>query len=200
MTRETLFHPGAEFDGETLAGLDLGGVRAADVSLVDCVLRAPRFDDVRLEGLRLIDSTVTDAAGSVLRAGESVWRDAAWTGGRVGVVDAPDATLMRVEFADGKLDLLNLSSARLSTVTLTRMTIGELVLAEASGLDVVLVDCTVGVLDLHRARVKNLDVSESRLTDEVRGLNGLGGVVLSLEQTQDLAVALAQHLGARVRD
>lgn len=190
--------PGADLDGDVLDRVDLSGVRAPDVSMVDCELTGCVLDGAVLDGLRLVDTTIAEASGSVLRSLGGVWRDSEWRGCRFGALDASSAKLTRVEFVDCKIDLLNLAGADLTDVTLTRVRIGELALGDASGKGVKLVDCTVGVLELHNTRIDPLDISGSTLTDEVRGLNGLRGVVLSERQCLDLAPAMARFLGARL--
>ena len=193
-----MIQSGADFDGDTLDHLDFTGVRARDVSFVDSTLDGCTFADTRLDGARVIDSVVRDCSGVGVQLASSVWREASIVGGRLGVLDLSDSDLTRVTITDCKIDFLNLRASRLRELTLRRVQVGELDCGGATGRRVLVDDCTVGVLDVQQARVDGLDVSTSVLVDEVRGLTGFRGLVLSAEQARDLGPALAAELGARV--
>lgn len=190
---------GADLDGERLADLDLTGVKAGDVRMLECEVADCRMDEARLTGIRVVDSTWVRVAASGLAMSHANWRDAEIKDSRFGLLDLSASSLLRMTITDTKVDYLNVRGSTINEVVLTRVRIGEVSLTDAVGTSLKFVDCTVGTVELHNSRVTTVDLSSSSL-EKIDGLDSLRGVVLNLEQVLDLAPALVTHLGARIAD
>ncbi len=190
---------GADLDGERLADLDLTGVKAGDVRMLECEVADCRMDETRLTGIRVVDSSWVRVAASGLAMSHANWRDAAIKDSRFGLLDLSASSLLRMSITDTKIDYLNLRGTTINEVVLTRVRIGEVSLSDALGTSLTFVDCTVGTVELHNSRVTIVDLSTSAL-EKIDGLDSLRGVVLNLEQVLDLAPAVVTHLGATIAD
>jgi hypothetical protein len=82
---------------------------------------------------------------------------------------------------------------------LTRVTLGEMSLSDATGTSLALTDCTVETVELHNGRVTTIDLSASTV-NRIDGLDSLRGVILNVNQVLDFAPAMATHLGATIAD
>ena len=170
---------------------------AAHAHLVEC-----RLDEASLTRLDLAGATLTDVAVTGLRTAE---------------VSAPDGAWRNVEVTGGRIGTLAGLRMRWDAVTLRSVRIDYLSLPSAEMADVLIVDCTIGALDLPEARldrvrfdgtrVEEVDTRRIRATDlDLRGLEAasftdvraLAGAWLEPRQVEFHALAFAEALGIRV--
>lgn len=180
-----------------IAGL-AGDVDASHGRLAESELVAASVDRLDLGGATLADVRVADVRATELRARDGRWRNVLVAGGRVGTLDLSRADLDGVELRGLRIDYLSL--------------------AVASVVDVRLVDCVIGVVDLPEARVERVafdgcradevDTRGLRATDlDLRGLEalsftdpaGLRGATMTELQAEQHAAAFAVALGIRLR-
>jgi uncharacterized protein YjbI with pentapeptide repeats len=190
---------GSDLDGEHLARVDISGVRAGDVRMLECQVTDCRMDEAKLTGIHVVDSTWVRIAASGLAAPHSSWRDSAIRDSRFGLLDLSSSTLLRLTITDAKIDFLNLRGSTIREVVLTRVKLGEMSLSDASGTSLTLTDCTLETVEFHNSRITMVDLSTSTLT-RIEGLDSLRGVILSINQVLDMAPVMARHLGAKIAE
>jgi uncharacterized protein YjbI with pentapeptide repeats len=186
-------------DGLLLDGLDLSGVDATGVALDECLLRSCVLDDAVLTRARLTSCLLDQVRATSLEAQRSTWRDVVVRGSRIGALIVHGAELTRVTVAASRLDFVNLRGATAAQVQFTGCRIGELDVGQARLRDVRFVDCQVERLVLTGSELERVDLRGAGLT-EVEGIGSLAGALIDGGQLQQLAPALAGHLGIAVAD
>ena len=179
--------------------MDLSGVKAGDVRMLECEIADCTMDETKLAGLRAIDTTWVRVAASGLAMPNSSWHDSSIKDSRFGLLDLSSSTLLRLVITDAKIDFLNLRGTAIREVVLTRVRLGEVTLSNATGTTLVFEDCTIGTVELHDTRLEKIDLSRSVL-QRIDGLASLRGVVLSLDQVLNLAPGMATVLGATIAE
>ena len=179
--------------------MDLSGVKAGDVRMLECAVSDCTMDETKLAGLRAIDTTWVRVAASGLAMPNSSWHDSSIKDSRFGLLDLSSSTLLRLVITDAKIDFLNLRGTAIREVVLTRVRLGEVTLSNATGTTLVFEDCTIGTVELHDTRLEKIDLSRSVL-QRIDGLASLRGVVLSLDQVLNLAPGMATVLGATIAE
>lgn len=182
-----------------LDGLDLIGVDATGTAFDECLLRGCVLDDAGLRRARLTMCVLDQVRATSLDAQRSTWRDVVVRGSRFGALVAHGADLARVTIADSRIDFVNLRGITASQVQFVGCRIGELDLGQAQLRDVRFVDCQVGRLVLTGSVLDGVDLRGAGLS-EVEGIGSLAGALIDAGQLQQLAPALAEHLGIRVAD
>lgn len=188
-----------DHDGETFAGLDLGGQTGSNARFVECVIADCSLDGTVLRRARLVDCRLERVRASELDLAESVWLDSTVSGSRLGAVRAFGAEWTRVLVEGGKVDYLNLRDAHLVDVTLSGCVLGELDLGRATVRRLVLDDCRVGRLDVTGATLTDVDLRGGDLS-ALSGIASLAGATISSAQLVEFAPALAEHIGLVVSD
>ena len=112
-----------------------------------------RFDRCAVDGLslrraRILGSLIADAHGATLDLADSTWRDSLVTGGRLGAVQLPGATMTAVRFRGTKLDYLNLSGAQLDDVVFEGCELGDVDARGATLHSVGFTDCSITELNV----------------------------------------------------
>jgi len=190
--------------GDDVEGLAFSGSRAETVSLrggtvsnstfTDCLV-----DELDLTSARVVDTRFRQVSVSVLKAARGGLRDVEFDGGRLGAVEAYDASWNSVHVRGCKVNYLNLRAAKLTDLLFTDCVIDELDLAQADIARMRLVGTRVGSLALRQAELRDLDLREAEL-EQVTGVAGLRGAVVSPLQLMELAPVLAAEIGLRVLD
>lgn len=98
---------------------------------------------------------------------------------------APRSGLHRVHIRDNRLGALDL--------------LDELDLGSGTFTRVAFEDCSVGVLDVDRATLDQVDLRGLRI-DTIRNMGGMKGATISAHQAVALAGQFASHLGLRIED
>lgn len=191
--------PGDDLDGQELVGLRLDGQDGSSARVLECTISSCSLDGVRLEHARVIDTTVSDSRAGELHLASSTWQDCAWTDLRLGAVQAYGSTWTRVRVSGGKIDYLNLRDSRLDDVTFVGVVLDELDLARVRAKKVRFEECRIRRLVLSGATHQDTDLRGIDGLESLEGIDGLAGVTISPEQLVDLAPALADHVGLRVR-
>ncbi|MDM7829711.1 pentapeptide repeat-containing protein [Cellulomonas edaphi] len=191
--------PGADLDGLDVAGAVLDGQDGSSARVLECMFTGCSLDGVRLEHARIIDTTIADSRAGALHAASATWQDCAWSDVRFGAVQAFASTWTRVRVTGGKIDYLNLRDSRLDDVTFAGVVIDELDLARVRASRLRFEDCQVRRLVLGGATLKDADLRGIDALREIEGIDGLAGATISPGQLVDLAPALANHAGLRVR-
>jgi hypothetical protein len=191
--------PEADLDGLQLVGLHLDGQDGSSARILECTISACSLDGVRLEHARVIDSDVADSRAGELLAASSTWQDCTWSDLRLGAVQAYGSTWTRVRVRGGKIDYLNLRDARLDDVTFEGVVMDELDLARVRASKVRFEECRVRRLVVTGAAMKDVDLRGIGGLEQLEGIDGLAGTTISPDQLVDLAPALADHIGLRVR-
>lgn len=186
-----------DYDGFSFDGLDLSGQEAEFARIIECAFTRCTLDDVTLEHVQLLDTTLTEVHAGTLGLADATWRDVTLTDCRLGAVHAYGGGLTRVTIRGGKIDYLNLRDAHLTDVRLEGCVIGDLDLLGARATRLEIVDCRVRRLDLTHATLTEVDLRGADLSG-LDGPAGLAGATISEQQLIDLAALLAAHLGITV--
>jgi uncharacterized protein YjbI with pentapeptide repeats len=186
-----------ERDRERFADADLSGRDLTGSSFAECSFESVSFDGTQLRGSRFTEVQVIDSFAPSLLAARTTWRDAVIENPRWGSAELFEADLTTVHIRGGKIDYLNLRTARLTDVRIENCTITDLDLAGVRGTRIALVDCRIETLDVTRATLVDVDLRSTTL-EVVNGLNGLKGATIDDYQLSLFAPLLASHLGIRV--
>jgi uncharacterized protein YjbI with pentapeptide repeats len=198
-----------EFEGETLEAahdydailfknFDFTGIDAAEARFLECRLERCCVEGLSLKRARVVGSVIADAYGSSVDCADSTWRDSLLSGGRLGAMLLPGATLNDVRVHGMKLGFLNFAGARLEDVVFEECEIGSLDVGAAQLKSVSFVDCSVEELTVAEARLEKVDLSGARLKTLI-GVEHLRGAIVGHDQLLDLAPQLAAQLGIEVR-
>jgi len=196
---EISLEPGADLDGLEVVGHRLDGQDGSSARVLECSFSGCSLDGVRLDHARVIDTTVADSRAGELLLASSTWQDSAWTDLRLGAVQAYGSTWTRMRVSGGKIDYLNLRDAHLTDVTFVGVMIDELDLARVKATKLSFEDCRVRRLLLSGATHRDTDLRGIAGLEQIEGIDGLAGATISPDQLVDLAPALADHVGLRVR-
>lgn len=183
---------GLLFDSDDAAGQDL-----EDTVFTDCTLRRVSFMGADLSRVTFGNCEITDLSAAALRAPDSGWWNTRLQRTRIGSAELHGANLRAVLLDGGKLDLVNLRGAKLRDVVFRSLIIDELDLGEVQAERVLFEDCRIGMLALHGARLKDVDLRGAAIAG-VAGVAGLRGATVGELQLQDLAPLLAAEAGLRV--
>jgi uncharacterized protein YjbI with pentapeptide repeats len=189
--------PDGDYDAIELRDRDLSGQSAENARFLDCRIVRCVLDAASLSRAQIAGSVLAEVRAHTLSAADSVWRDVAITGCRLGAVTGHGAQVTRLRVSGGKFDYVNLRDAALTDVVIEDCTIGELDLVGARLTRVTFERCRVGVLDLTRATLDRVDLRGADLAG-LRGLGHLRGAIITPAQLIELSQALAAHLGLTV--
>jgi len=184
----------AVLDGVEVAGLDLSGIRAARVRLLETAVVDCSADELETTTLGCVDTYMASLRLQTWRCTNGSWRDATFERLRVGAWLADGTELLDVSISDCKVDLLSLRGAVAQRVTIRDCRIESLDLTEARITEVVIEGGVVGELLTSDAVITGLDVSRTEL-HMVGHAGSLRGLVMSEEQVKDLALSFAEYLG-----
>jgi uncharacterized protein YjbI with pentapeptide repeats len=187
---------GAHRDGERFEHLRLPDDLIGLV-LDGCELADAAGDEVRADGVRLLESLLDRLSIATLRAKSSVWRDVRVTGSRIGAAEWFDAEWRAVELIGCRIGYLNLAGARLQDVRFTDCVLDELDLRSAEARRVAFDGCRIGTLSVAESRLQHVDLAGAEL-GAVDHAEGLRGTVLDEAQLVPLGPLLAEALGIRV--
>lgn len=187
-----------DYDALDFVDRDFTGQDASDARFLECRLVRCVVDGLSFRRTRVLGSLVADVHGASVDFSDSTWRESRMSGGRLGAVNLPGATLTAVRIKGSKLGYLNLSGAHLDDVTFEGCEIGDLDARGATLRSVTFIDCSINELNVTEARLSKVDLSAARLRSLV-GVDNLRGAIISHEQLVDLAPLLAAQLGLEVR-
>jgi uncharacterized protein YjbI with pentapeptide repeats len=190
----------AGFDYEALAftDRDFTAGDASDARFLECRMERCCVEGLSMSRTRVADCLFSEIYGASVDFADSVWRDSQMSGGRLGALTLPGATLTRVRLHRVKLGFVNLAAARLEDVAFEECEIGGIDARAAQLRSVSFVECTVQELNVTEATLSKVDLSGAKLRTLV-GVDGLRGAIISHEQLLDLAPLLAGQLGIEVR-
>ena len=191
--------PHGDYDAVRFASLDLGGRAADDAAFLGCHIERCRLDGVSMRRVRISECRIEELGAASIDAADSVWRDTLVTVRRVGALLSTGGSWTSVRVRGGRLDLVDLSGAKLATVAFEGCVIGELDLGTVDARDLSFEDCEIELLDLSGARLVRTDLTGASIGG-VRGVAGLRGATLTPAQVADLAPLMAAHLGIKVRE
>jgi uncharacterized protein YjbI with pentapeptide repeats len=188
------FRRGERYDGVRYSRVAADGLELNGVDFIDCEFAGASFNETQLRGASFRDCILAEVYAPVFSAARTTWRDVEISNARWGSAEVYESGWQSVRIDGGKLDYLNLRGSKLNDVQISDCIINELDLGSVSGTRVSLKNCTIGVLDLNGATLKDFDL---RTTDfrTINGLESLAGLVIDEYQLSLLAPLLAAHLG-----
>ena len=189
----------AEWDGIVIDGADLSGINAAQVQMIECAVTGCTADALELPGLSAADVHVGGLAANSWGLRRSDWRNATWTGMRVGALMADGAALAKVTIRGSKIDLLSLRGATIKRLVIDDCRIGTLDLSMATVEHVSIEGGSVDEFLTDAARMTGVDVSRTTLRT-VGHPGALRSLTVSPEQMTDLGPAFAAYLGIQVAE
>ncbi len=189
---------GRDYDAIDFADRDFTGQDAGDARFLECRFHHCNFDRLSMRRSRLVESSIAEAHGASFDCTNSSWRDSEMTGGRLGAMTLPGATLASVRFRGVKFGFLDLAGSHLDDIVLESCEIDSLDARSAQMRSVGFVDCIVHELNVSEATLSKVDLSGARLQRLV-GVGSLRGAIVSHDQLLDLAPLLAAQLGLEVR-
>ena len=202
-TLELLDLPGIEdalaIEGGLLEAVDWSGQEAKRVTIDGVV-----FKDANLTGTKLRDGGWMDVSfESGLLAGLNV---AGSSLRRINIKSArgdgmvlSETDLRDVSFRSCKLDLSNARYAKWQRVEFITCSLRDVDFNGAMLEHVTFVDCDLTGSDFSGAKLKNVDLRRAAF-DNLKGLHGLEGAIMSYQQTMSMAPQLATELGIIVKD
>ena len=193
-----VLEPHGDYDAVHFAGLDLAGQRFDDAAFLGCRLERCGLDGVSMRRARISECLLDELHATSIDTADSVWRDSLVTVRRVGALLAIGASWSSVRVRGGRLDLVDLSGAKLAGVAFDGCAIGELDLGTVEARDLTLSGCQIELLDVTGARLVRADFTGATI-GAVRGVAGLRGATVTPAQLVDLASLLAAHVGLKVR-
>lgn len=195
----TVIHPHGTYEALTFTGDDLTGVDLSDVGFSGCSFAELNVHELELTGARISDSLLARLDIPTVAAAYASFRNTALEHSRLGVLQCIEGTWDAVHVRGAKLGYVSLRGATVRDVLFTDCVIGELDLTGAQAERVAFADSELGVLDVSGATLRDVDLRGVDLP-EITGLGHLRGAALNHLQLQQLAPALAAHLGIDVED
>ena len=179
--------------------LDDGDVEAPHSRIAESRIHAASLARFDLTGAALTDVAVDGLSAVEVVARDGRWRNVVVSGGRIGTLDAFRAEWDGVTLRGLRIDYLALASAEVSDVLIVDCTIGTLDVPAATLTRVRFEDSRADELDTRGLRAKDLDLRGLEVVSftDVRSLTG---ATLEERQAELHAVAFAQALGIRVQD
>jgi uncharacterized protein YjbI with pentapeptide repeats len=190
--------PDGDYDGLEFTEADFAGQDGRGARFMDCALTGCALDETRLHHARVLDSVFTGIRGVGTDLAESTLRDVELVDARLGGAQLHGAVLERVLVRGGKIDYLNLRTARLKDVVFQGCVLVEPDFGGARLERVEFVDCELKGIDLSAATLKEVDLRGAASLEIARGVDRLAGAVISPAQLVDLAAVLAAEMGIRV--
>ncbi|GAA2684754.1 pentapeptide repeat-containing protein [Streptomyces lunalinharesii] len=192
------WEPEGDYDGLEFTDVDCAGQVARGARFMDCALRRCALDETVLSRARIIDSVWSGVRGVGTDLSQASLRDVEVVDGRLGGLQLHGAVLERVVVRGGKIDFANLRRAKLRDVAFEGCVLVEADFGGAVLERVSFDDCTLTRVDFSAARMTDVDLRGVAWLDIARGIDCLGGAVISAAQLMDLAPAFAAQLGVRV--
>lgn len=189
--------PRGDYDAVHFAGFDFAGQAADDAAFLGCRLERCGLDGVSMRRARISETLLDELHATSIDAADSIWRDSLLTVRRIGALLAIGATWSSVRVRGGRLDLVDLSGAKLAGVAFEGCSIGELDLGTVEARDLTLTSCEIELLDVSGARLVRADITGARI-GAVKGVDGLRGATITPAQLVDLAPRMAAHLGIKI--
>ena len=187
-----------DYDAVSFTGLDFAGQVADDAAFLGCRLERCGLDGVSMRRARISETLLDELHATSLDVTDSIWRDSLVTVRRIGALLAIGATWSSVRVRGGRLDLVDLSGAKLTGVAFERCAIGELDLGTVEARDLSFAGCEIELLDVTGARLVRADLTGARI-GAVKSVDGLRGATITPAQLVDLAPQMAAHLGIKLR-
>lgn len=190
--------PDGDYDGVEFRDADLAGQDGAGARFLDCAVTNCAFDETGLRHARVLDSVLTGIRGVGTNLAEATLRDVELVDARLGGTQLHGSVLERVVVRGGKIDYLNLRTARLRDVVFESCVLVEPDFGDAVLERVEFVDCAVKGADFRGVTMKDVDLRGAASLEIASGVERLAGAVISMSQLLDLAPVLAVQLGIRV--
>lgn len=179
-------------------GLDGEQVAIPYGRVLGCRFEEISADDVDLQGTTIRESEIVRPSAVTVHAARGEWSDVRLAGGRIGVLEAYEATWSTVELTGLKASYVNLRACTLTDLTLTDCRIDELDLADARIQRALLSGSQIDRLTVQGATLEGFDLRGATI-GEVVGISSLRGAIISPDQLIDLAPALAHAVGLSVQ-
>lgn len=190
--------PDGDYDGLEFRDADFAGQDGAGARFMDCALTGCALDETRLRNARIFDSVLTGIRGVGTNLSDATLRDVELVDARLGGAQLHGAVLERVVVRGGKIDYLNLRTARLKDVVFESCVLVEPDFGGARLERVEFIDCDLKGVELTAATLTDVDLRGAASLEIARGVDRLRGAVISPAQLLDLAPVLAAELGVRV--
>ena len=182
------------FTGDDLTGVDLSGAL-----FTGCSFAGLNTIGLEMTSTRLTDSSLSRLDVPTVSAAYATLRSTVLEDSRLGVLQCIEGTWEAVHVRNAKLGYVSLRGATLRDVLFTDCVIDELDLTGARAQRVAFPGTELAALDVSGATLDDVDLRALDLP-EITGLGHLGGAALDHLQLQQLAPALAAHLGICVED
>ena len=187
------------YDGVLFEGLSLAGSNADLARFVECAFSDVTLDDVALRKARLSDVWLRDVRLLSADLAGSSWLDTTFVGCAGAGVQAFDAGLQRVVFADCKLDSWNFRGAALTDVTFDHCLLRDTDFSGAKLKRVKFPGCTLTRADFSRVTLEKTDLRGAEL-DITAGYESLRGAIMTTAQLISIAPVLARQIGIDIKD
>jgi uncharacterized protein YjbI with pentapeptide repeats len=188
---------GADIDGREISVVRADSVRLRDATVMESRLLDVTSTDVDMRGATVRETEIERLDATVVHAWRGRWQDVRMSAGRLGTLEAYDAEWRAVELVGLKISFLNLRGSELTDVVVRDCLVDEIDLMEASVRRAAFISTDVRRLNLQGAHLRDVDLRGARL-EEISGITGLRGTVVTSAQLDQLALLLAQELGVVV--
>lgn len=183
---------GVAITDDSLDGIDLRGEK-----IIECSLTRVDLAGAHLGGASFVDVEFNGCFGDELPVSRSNIRGFCLDSCRFGSIDASEGTWQSVLIKGSRLGYVNLAGATAKDVQFTDCRIEELDLSGATAHRMAFTNCTVETLTLHNTAMVDIDLRSASIST-IAGIEYLKGTIISETQLQDIAPALAKHLGITI--
>ena len=185
------------YEALTFTGDDLTGMDLTNVGFTDCALAELNVHELELTSARITDTRLHHLDIPTVSAAYAALRTVVLEDSRLGVLQCIEGTWDSVLVRGCKLGYLSLRGASVRDVAFEDCVIGELDLTGAQAERVAFTGSELGTLDVSDATLRDVDLRPLDLPD-ITGLGHLRGATINDFQLQQLAPAMAAHLGIDV--
>ncbi|GAB2608433.1 pentapeptide repeat-containing protein [Kocuria himachalensis] len=185
------------YEALTFTDDDLTGMDLTNVGFTDCSLSALNVHELELTSAHITDSCLHHLDIPTVSAAYIELRGVVLEDSRLGVLQCIEGSWNSVHVRNAKIGYVSLRGASVRDVQFTGCVIGELDLTGAQVQRVSFDDTEVGTLDVSGATLADVDLRAVDLP-EITGLGHLRGATINDFQLQQLAPAMAAHLGIDV--
>lgn len=188
-----------KFENVKLDNTDISGRRLKSVVIQESFVNKANFMNTNIERFEVRDCTFRDCDFTASGLAASSWHVAEIINARCTGLQLQNSTLRNVMFKGCKIELVNLRFAKVENVIFQDCMIDDIDFYSSMLKNVEFVGCTIENIGFTNARLKNIDLTGSQIIS-VKGVSGLKGATINLEQLMTLAPYFAQEFGIIIKD
>lgn len=180
-------------------GFDQSLLDLTDGRLEDCLFSEMNIGELSMRNARYIQCEFKQLSAPILDGAGATLNDVRVSHSRFGSADLSDSSIDSVVFEHCKFGWVNLRTAQVRDVVFRDCSFDEIDLQLVKAQRVKFENCRTGALNVERAGLSSVDLTGLEI-EQVQGIEGLRGALISEQQLMSLSREFAAHLGIRVMD